>query len=166
MLADINLQRLVDFMFGMCLASTNTSHPSKDHHKFYKFHILLILFLVSTQGNAAFTPVHAVLIFKTLDLSGWFPPPPPRNLGIVQPNEIFHFFYLMRLTTRAENVETIPVMSQMILNSRRQFIYDQKDSNSASTLWSTGSHKEPCLTEINACIQSLCINNRPDLAMP
>lgn len=76
MLADINLQRLVDFMFGMCLASTNTSHPSKDHHKFYKFHILLILFLVSTQGNAAFTPVHAVLIFKTLDLSGWFPPPP------------------------------------------------------------------------------------------
>lgn len=65
------------------------------------------------------------------------PPPPPRNLGIVQPNEkqiIFHFFYLMRLTTRAENVETIPVMSQMILNSRRQFIYDQKDSNSVSTL--------------------------------
>lgn len=72
MLGDINLQWLVHFMFGMCLASTNTSHPSKDHHKFYEFHILLILFLTSTRRNAAFTPVHAVLLFITLDLSGWF----------------------------------------------------------------------------------------------
>lgn len=70
MLGDINLQQRVDFVFGMCLPSTNTSHPSKDHYKFYKFHILLILFLTSTQRNAAFTPVHAALLFITLDPSG------------------------------------------------------------------------------------------------
>lgn len=73
----------------------------------------------------------------------------------------------MRFTTRAENVETIPIMSsQMIMNSRSQFIYDQKDSNSVSTVQPTGIHKEPCRTEINACVRSLCINNRPNLAMP
>lgn len=73
----------------------------------------------------------------------------------------------MRLTTRAENVETIPIMSsQMILNSSRQFIYNQKGSDLVSTVSSTGSNKEPCLTENNACVQSLCINNRPDLAVP
>lgn len=70
MLGDINLQWLVDFTLGMCLASTHTSHPSKDHHKFYKFHILLILFLTSTQRNAEFTGVHAALLFITLDLLG------------------------------------------------------------------------------------------------
>lgn len=73
----------------------------------------------------------------------------------------------MRLTTRAENVETIPIMSsQMILNSRRQFIYNQEGSDLVSTVSSTGSNKEPCLTENSACVQSLCINNRPDLAVP
>lgn len=30
-------------------------------------------------------------------------------------------------------------------------------------MWSSGSHKKPCLTVINACVRSLCINNRPDL---
>lgn len=57
-------------MFGMCPASTNTWHPSKDHDKFDKFHILLILFLTSTQRNVAFIPVRAALLFITLDPLG------------------------------------------------------------------------------------------------
>lgn len=56
--------------------------------------------------------------------------------------------------------------SQMILNSCWRFICGQKDSDSVPTTRTTGSQKELCLAEINACARSLCLNNWADLAMP